>query len=275
MAYVVVGGFFAVVVREVAARWQKRIADAADRILLRGSAKLARTDVRFESDYRKFLLADLRYMDEKGLAQAGPFTPEHDDVFENVDLAMRPVQEVGTGIVPGRDRAPARRQKLGDFLGRQERTILAVVGGPGTGKTTLLRHAARQACRQEPTRKTRNEPLRNVPVLLYLREHAGAITADPSVSVAALARKRFATAPLSEPAGWLDRQLRAGRCLVLLDGLDEVARKEDRLKVSEWVERQISDYQEDHFVVSSRPEGYDAARVNGALIAEVCELVGR
>ena len=50
-------------------------------------------------------------------------------------------------------------------------------------------------------------------------------------------------------------QLRRGRCLVLLDGLDEVARADDRLAVADWVERQIAAHPGNHFVVTSRPYG--------------------
>ena len=43
-----------------------------------------------------------------------------------------------------------------------------------------------------------------------------------------------------EPRGWWERQLRRGQCMVLLDGLDEVAHVYDRLTVADWVERQIA-----------------------------------
>ena len=162
------------------------------------------------------------------------------------------------------------RLLLGDFLGRKMPAVLAVVGGPGSGKTTLLRHAARQACLRRGSRKSRRSGVRHIPVLLYLRDHASAITANPAVSVAALLRATLGALGAEEPPEWFERQLRDGRCLVLLDGLDEVARQEDRATVSAWAEGQVQQYPGNVFVISSRPQGYRSAPVEGADILQVC-----
>jgi hypothetical protein len=94
-----------------------------------------------------------------------------------------------------------------------------------------------------------------VPILLALREHAESIIADPDISLARVARAAVGEHPGAVPAGWWERQLRLGRCVVLLDGLDEVARVGDRHAVADWVERQIETYTRDHFVITSRPYG--------------------
>jgi hypothetical protein len=107
-------------------------------------------------------------------------------------------------------------------------------------------------------------------VLLYLRNHAAAIVADPAVTVAALLRTTLDEAGNDEPPGWFEGRLRAGRCLVLLDGLDEVANQGDRVTVSNWARAQVKQYPDNDFVVSSRPRGYQAARVEGAEIVQVC-----
>ena len=58
-----------------------------------------------------------------------------------------------------------------------------------------------------------------------------------------------------EPGGWWERQLSRGRCLVLLDGMDEVASDDDRLAVAKWVERQVAAHPGNHFVITARPYG--------------------
>lgn len=55
---------------------------------------------------------------------------------------------------------------------------------------------------------------------------------------------------------WLWQQLRRGRCLVMLDGLDEVADAEMRKLVVAWVDRQIALHKGNRFVITSRPFGY-------------------
>ena len=262
-AAVAAGGFFAVIARDVSSRWQSRLADRVDLFLQR---KLARFDRR----YRRFVLSGLRFMDHKGLATVGPFTPELDAVFVDVSLVPRPPQRIAPGILPGVAGDRAGRRLLGDFLGRQMPAVLAVVGAPGSGKTTLLRHAARQACLRKGSGKSRRSSARDIPVLLYLRDHASAITANPAVSVATLLRATLGALGAEEPPEWFERQLRDGRCLVLLDGLDEVARQQDRATVSAWAEGQVRQYPGNDFVISSRPQGYRSAPVEGADILQVC-----
>jgi predicted NACHT family NTPase len=75
--------------------------------------------------------------------------------------------------------------------------------------------------------------------------------------------------PVREPTGWWDRQLLRGRCLLLLDGLDEVAREQDRHVIAEWVEKQIDAYPDNHFVVTSRPHGYRSARIRQANVMTI------
>ena len=82
VAVVAIGGFFAVIARDVASRWQKRLADKIDLFLQRKEA-------RFERRYRKFMLSGLRFIDHRGLETVGEFTPELDTVFVDVSLVPR------------------------------------------------------------------------------------------------------------------------------------------------------------------------------------------
>lgn len=58
------------------------------------------------------------------------------------------------------------------------------------------------------------------------------------------------------PTGWLERKLSRGQCLILLDGLDEIADPQQRQAVVTWVERQMIQYSSNRFILSSRPFGY-------------------
>jgi predicted NACHT family NTPase len=261
---VAVGGFVTGVAGDVAGRWRKRVADQVDLTIQRRVSG-------FEKRYRKLVLANLRFTDLKGLATVGPFTPELDAVFVDVALVPRPPHEIAPGVISGGAPASGRRA-IDEFIGRPEPAVLAVVGGPGSGKTTLLRHTARQAC----TRKAgRRGPGRDLPVLLYLRDHAAAIKADPEAApLAALLRSTLGDLAAAEPPGWVEQQLRGGRCLVLLDGLDEVARQEDRAKVAAWAERQVRSFPANDFLITSRPHGYRSAPVEGAEVVQVCGFSG-
>jgi|GEM_PF-6933047 len=139
--------------------------------LLRGSAlgngallnqAVRRRVSRFDRRYREFVLGSLRFIDLKGLATVGYYTPELDEVFVDVSLAFRAPNQVSGGLLAELPAEVTDRHSLGDFLDRPQPVVLAVVGVPGSGKTTLLRHAARQICRAHRGRR------RAVPILLYL-----------------------------------------------------------------------------------------------------------
>jgi len=221
------------------------------------------------------VLDSLRYVDVQDLATGGDHIPELGDVYVDVALVSRaphrasydplssaaenPVAAENSvaaeNPVPGESTVPevtSERHSISDLLDRRSPAVLALVGQPGSGKSTLLAHAARRSAQT-----ALRAPLgrRRVPILLALREQAASIAADPAISLPAVVRASVGGAAGREPGGWWERQLSLGRCLVLLDGLDEVARAEDRLAVADWAERQVTAYPGNHFVVTSRSFG--------------------
>ncbi|MEU9411911.1 NACHT domain-containing protein [Streptomyces sp. NPDC048281] len=255
---VVVTGFAGKVFGELQGRWVTRVADAVDRWVQRRTS-------RFEQSYRRHVRSTHRFVDLKGLATRGDYTPGLEEVFVDVSVAPGPVhtaeREPLAGAVPG----PGARQSIDAFLGGEQGACLALIGAPGTGKTTLLKHLALRLAGDSHGR---------VPVLLYLRDHAEAITADPSLTLPQVITASVGGLEPPEPEGWFEEQLRDGRCLVLLDGLDEVAREEDRRHVSAWAERQVERYERNDFVLTSRPHGYRTAPLNRARVLQVRRFTG-
>ena len=202
--------------------------------------------------YRRWVLDSLRYVDVQDLATGGDHIPELNDVYVDVALVSRAPHQVSDDPLRLAAADTSARHSVSEFLDRRARVVLALVGRPGSGKSTVLAHAARRSAHPAlgwgPGR-------RRVPVLLALREHAGSIVADPAISLPAVVRAAVGGAAGREPGDWWERQLRRGRCLVLLDGLDEVARAQDRLDVADWIERQIAAHPDNHFVVTSRSFG--------------------
>ncbi|WP_413101193.1 NACHT domain-containing protein [Streptomyces sp. Inha503] len=257
-------GFLAKVYGKVADRWVERVADAVDQ-------RLRWRLSRFERDYRAYVLSHHRFIDLKGLATRGDYTPGLEEVFVDVSLVPRPAHEASreslAGTLPGGADGELRvRQSVRDFLGKPEGAALAVIGAPGTGKTTLLKHLALGLARERGGR--------DLPVLLLLRDHAETIGARPDVSLPEIVGASLGRLKGDEPPGWFGRQLQEGRCVVLLDGLDEVAREEDRRHVSKWVEEQIEQYEGNDFVLTSRPHGYASAPVNRARVLQVRRFTG-
>jgi hypothetical protein len=254
-----VGAFAGDVAGELIRRWRVRVVEWADQ-------GLGRRFSRFDRRYREFVLDGLRYIDVKGLATVGFYVPELDEVFVDVSLSLAAPHTVPDGIVSADPECATSRGTMADFVDRPAPAVVAVIGAPGVGKTTLLFNAARRAARA-PGRQRRT-----VPMLLFLRDHVATIVADPAVGLPDVLRGTIGRHRAAEPPGWFERSLDTGDCIVLLDGLDEVAGQTDRRAVADWVERQIGQYPRNDFVITSRPHGYLTARIDRATVLQVLRL---
>ena len=210
--------------------------------------------------YRLWVVDTRRYLDIKDLATSGDHTPELEDVYVDVALVKRAPQQVSGNPLSEIPENEAGRHSLSEFICGEGRVVLAIVGPPGSGKSTLLAHAALQSA---STRKSR------LPILLALREHGAAIAAEPGTKLPGLIRFAVQGVPGTEPDGWWDRQIEQGRCLVMLDGLDEVARDEDRHTVATWIEKQIATYPRNYFVITSRPHGFPSLVIKQASVLAI------
>jgi hypothetical protein len=114
-------------------------------------------------------------------------------------------------------------------------------------------------------------------VLLYLRDIYEQIIQTPDLALPDLltdwVQDLQRNDPLTPPRGWFAKKLKQNRLLILLDGLDEVADEQDRRWVSWWVDRQMYEYPETAFILTSRPLGYQHAQLTeGVTVLEVASL---
>ncbi|MBC7259351.1 MAG: SUMF1/EgtB/PvdO family nonheme iron enzyme [Chloroflexi bacterium] len=144
--------------------------------------------------------------------------------------------------------------------------VFLLKGKPGSGKTTLLRHMALAFARGEAADRLdwTGDPL--LPILVPLRNF-GRFLADNRkeyTNPAPLALRKFIEDYFAEhdlllPPDFFHRRLNAGKCLVLLDGLDEVADRDLRATVAQMVNAFINHYKKtgNRFGLASRPRGYE------------------
>lgn len=215
----------------------------------------------FEGKYYEGLIDYCRDYRTKGLKTQGDFVLDMEKVFVPLKVAPESLNQISSGIlVP---RTAADRWDIWDFLAtvRKDSTYgrLAIIGPPGSGKTTLLEYLTLTYARNKQ-HKHHRKAARLIPVLIYLRDVRDRITGDQPPTLSALINEQPRVAQLQPKPSWFEDRLKRGECLVMLDGLDEVADEAQRQKVSEWVNQQMQTYPTP-FIVTSRPFGYRSAPV--------------
>jgi len=253
---VLVAGFVSKVWEKLNSRWVDACANWVDH-------KIRMLFSSYRKRYLRYLGYKHRSFDVKGLSTQGAHSIEIEQVF--VELSVDPRSPTGIKSDPITS-STGERHTIWDYLelSRVEGSNLAVIGAPGCGKTTLLKHLALMlAARRE--RRFRAF----TPFLLFLRDHAKAIQDDAQVTLTLVIASALTSADLKPPDGWLENELDRGRGLILLDGLDEVADPDLRRLVVEWVERQMTRYGNDRFIVTSRPFGYRSNPLSGVTVLQV------
>ena len=159
--------------------------------------------------------------------------------------------------------------------GQVEQQGLAIVGPAGSGKTTLLKHVALTLAGDRRARQAVNAPDK-LPVLLSLGDRAwdGGTTDPPSTpSLPQLACAQLAWSGHRNPDAWLEWQLRRGRCLVMLDGLDQLAGLGQRERAATWVQAHMALYPRCRFLITARAPDDRRSPLRRTAVLEIRPLV--
>ncbi|MGF2034960.1 MAG: GUN4 domain-containing protein [Nostoc sp. CmiVER01] len=224
----------------------------------------------FKHKYKKQLKDDCTEYENRGINKGG-FKLE--DVFVPLKMEPKAVEKMSQNILTAQpdDKEisqnlfnPLEQQKIGDLLFKMASNNackrLAILGAPGSGKSTLLRYITlRYATSQQS--KLHSKAPKLIPVLLILREVYSHIIQQPQPTLAEVIEKTKTVEKLSPIKGWFTEQLQQNKCLMMLDGLDEISDDTERQTVSGWVDSQIQQYRNTLFILTSRPEGYRKARL--------------
>jgi hypothetical protein len=140
-------------------------------------------------------------------------------------------------------------KSVDSVLGGYSRLLMC--GPAGSGKTTLLQWiAVNAASRTLPSLLESWNG--SVPFFIRLRRclHTGFPSPEkfPGLVSASLSD--------SVPTGWVRAQMRTGRAIVLIDGVDEVPQSH-RGRLREWIEDLVGEYPEARYVLTSRPHAID------------------
>ena len=153
-------------------------------------------------------------------------------------------------------------QKLPEVI--QYTKKLLILGEPGAGKTTLLKYLAvicAEGRAEEELGLTAEGGGTPLPVFIPLREFAAeCATRDGDYNLLdylyTYAREHLM---LNLPRNFFEEALAAGRCLVCLDGLDEVWAVDRRKAITDAVRALANRYRDNRYLVTSRIVGYNDA----------------
>ena len=222
-------------------------------------------------------LAELRYkhgpFNDKGLGLINANRLDLEKVY--VDLKASADTRLNRPNLNPVSREVRERAPVWDHL----RTLrpgfaLVVIGAPGCGKTTLLQHLLLTFANN---RQWRHRMRARVPFFVEVRELARQLQPKRELTLPKLLetvlKKDRQTAEFAKrlPEGWLEKKLRSGRCVLLWDGLDEVADVEERGKVASWLDGVIEspEWRGNISFVTARPAGYQGAQLSWSQVLEV------
>jgi predicted nucleotidyltransferase/energy-coupling factor transporter ATP-binding protein EcfA2 len=207
--------------------------------------------------YKRWLAEQAGYIDFRGFGMPTVQRQPIREVF--VDLVVE--EEVGEcqGECLPRElrlqnlkRRPEGRVPATSCVRNQDRVV--IVGNPGSGKTTLLRFLAFSSATTEGEST-------ETPIYVRLPEFCRAQELDEGVDLVKFLAARTAERGCPDMEEPLRQELTSEkhRCLVLLDGLDEVGNQEQSDRLIRTVQTFVEEHPRNRYVVASRLVGFDAA----------------
>lgn len=243
----------------------------------------------YQKPYLAKLTERIRYYDTTDLSIQGPAALDAEQVYVEPHLKISPSHAISTSVLtPDERQLDEQCHPIWHYLRHTQSNRaatprpLVLLAGPGYGKSALLRHMVQIVSSGRRARK-RYLALKKLPLLLFLRAHIRQIvttpptnTLDPTTDYRrdytlpqAIADSILLHAGPPPPHRWFTRQLDKGHCVVLLDGLDEIADPTEQSQVAAWINHQRHNFQHNQFVLTSRPLAYQDNRLEGATIIEI------
>lgn len=195
--------------------------------------------------------------------------PTH--IFIEPEIALKP----GIPFIPGQQEMPevfhSGRQTIWTLLLSTSPTTrhCLLVGAAGSGKTTLLEHTALLLARERGFLHRRTSAM--LPVLLSLHTLAASVESRTNFSlVDAMCEHMQKRWRRTVPRAWVDELVTAGKCVILLDGLDAVADPLTRKHMAIWVQQQMHLYHQNRFIVATRSQSESEFLLDEVMVLEIC-----
>jgi hypothetical protein len=206
---------------------------------------------RFLKRYIDHLSFNHKYLKLIGFNTAGISRPLLEEVFVSLRIAGNSLPGGGTN----NHHEGQSTSTISFNSAFRQYKYMVILGGPGAGKTTTLSYALLMFAQQRGAEKFGiKENL--VPVYIPLRRLSNTnrsiiedLTDKDTQILSAEVIKEC-------PSNYFERKLKKGKCLVLLDGLDEVTDEKTHRQVAERINSLVAAYPGNRFVVTCRIAGW-------------------
>ncbi|MEO0536206.1 MAG: NACHT domain-containing protein [Cyanobacteria bacterium P01_A01_bin.123] len=250
------------------AKWMFVVGDRTANVLQEKTAMVWRHLISdFEDKYCQRLIYICRNYEAQGLDNDRVLKLQR--VFVPLKISQKSLAKISPDLIQTLPEKLSKQQKIGEILVWMSCDYtfrrLAILGAPGSGKTTLLRYLTLIYASRQQRKLLHPKSPKYIPVLIYLRDVREDIVNHSQLTLVELINtwvQRLQTIdPLQPPSNWFANKLKRNACLILLDGLDEIADETERKLVSQWVDFQMKEYPETAFILTSRPLGYKSAKL--------------
>lgn len=208
---------------------------------------------RHRQVYLRHIIQEHRFLRLRGVGPQGLHHVALEQVFVQPDLDVkpRPPSLNGYGSLPT---LFGQMPNIWSHLdtAHAHSPCLIITGPPGCGKTTLLKSLALRLASPKKFGAGYRPPARLYPIFLNLSRHLGVILSEPELLLAQALRLALFDDLASDTGLWLAEQVEHGRCLILLDGLDEIAGDQPRRQVAAWLEHQLAAGLGNRYVLATR-----------------------
>ena len=169
------------------------------------------------------------------------------ELYKNQDIRYRTVQDVEPENNESNDKP---LPTILEYVKRSTRTV--IVGLPGVGKSTFFEWLQVKLASVEEQFVLGGQQA--IPLLLRVRQ----LDLLNLPRGAALIEKATVSKDRADlmPQGWIERQMKAGRVLFMLDGLDETEPELRDKFLLPWLFELLKQYPKCHYLISSRPVDY-------------------
>ncbi|MFN8634032.1 MAG: NACHT domain-containing protein [Chloroflexota bacterium] len=276
---------------ELPRRIVNRLTQIGEQLDVLAGAGRSAADDRYELLYRDYLLQRFFRVDAGTVRMTTSLSVDVRELFVMPRLCERPPRETAAELGLAEDAALMSLEVARQLLtapgesaqGTTEQDAsepvpvldhvrssgnVAIVGAPGAGKSTFLEWLQLRVASAEEELVMNGRQA--IPLLLRVRQLDPLHLPEGGALVERALASRDQAALM--PDGWIERQLRAGRVLLMLDGLDEVDPQLRDDRVIPWLAGLAARYPACRLLVSSRPVGYPPGTLAALGVAE-CDLL--